>query len=435
MKNCIVGAGVHGLSTAWHLARKLKSRGRGSGDNILVLDKTGVVAGASGIACGIVRNNYLQPAMGDVMRISVEIWEACAESLHYKPVGYLCVASELQTDDPQTTAERHKALGYRATLVRGERATFDYMRRIFPDWQAHGLTVCLHEHQGGFAFNKESMFGLADKAKAEGVRIQAGVTVTGFDISDADGSVSRVNTDQGGIDVEQVVVAVGPWIEQLRALLDLPEKVDVRTNGGLEKDLQMWTYWQLQEGEIDVDPQSFQTADGKTSPVIHVDSIEPLVSDRSGKPITEELWGIYFKQDRAGVQGGAVPIRLGHAAQVDPYGPDSPLYTVGDDFADYWTAGLAHCLKHFEGKISTYKKAATGGIGCFTVDSFPVFDAMRPNVYVIADSNHGYKMLGIGREVARVLAGEHSDVLHPFRYSRFAEGDLHPTSSGPFPWQ
>jgi hypothetical protein len=36
--------------------------------------------------------------------------------------------------------------------------------------------------------------------------------------------------------------------------------------------------------------------------------------------------------------------------------------------------------------------------------------------------------------VARVLMGEHSSVLHPFRFGRFAEGDLHPVSSSPYPW-
>ena len=35
----IIGAGIHGLSTAWHLAKKLKAKGIGDGSNILVLDK------------------------------------------------------------------------------------------------------------------------------------------------------------------------------------------------------------------------------------------------------------------------------------------------------------------------------------------------------------------------------------------------------------
>ena len=66
-KYAIIGAGIHGLSTAYHLALKLKETGRGSGEDILVVDKTAIAAGASGIACGVVRNNYFQPAMRELM--------------------------------------------------------------------------------------------------------------------------------------------------------------------------------------------------------------------------------------------------------------------------------------------------------------------------------------------------------------------------------
>ncbi len=168
--------------------------------------------------------------------------------------------------------------------------------------------------------------------------------------------------------------------------------------------------------------------------MLHVDSTEPLISDKTGNVITNDLWGIYWKKDREGVQGGAVPENLGPDAEVDPYGPQSPYYTVKEDFVDYWTAGLAHCLARFEGGSLAYHHAPSGGIGAFTADSFPVFDFMRPNVFVVADSNHGYKMIGVGKEVAKVLMGEHSAVLHPFRFARFAEGDLHPVSHSPYPW-
>ena len=35
----IIGAGIHGLSTAWHLAAKLKAKGKGDGSKILVIEK------------------------------------------------------------------------------------------------------------------------------------------------------------------------------------------------------------------------------------------------------------------------------------------------------------------------------------------------------------------------------------------------------------
>ena len=42
-------------------------------------------------------------------------------------------------------------------------------------------------------------------------------------------------------------------------------------------------------------------------PVIHLDTDAPLYTDE-GKLVTDELWGIYYKRDRHGVQGGAAPL-------------------------------------------------------------------------------------------------------------------------------
>jgi glycine/D-amino acid oxidase-like deaminating enzyme len=80
----IIGAGIHGLSTAFHLAQEPQSRGRGSGEDILVLDKTSIGAGASGIA------------------------------------------------------EQQKQIGYESVFVEGAKASADDMRGMFDDWQAEG---------------------------------------------------------------------------------------------------------------------------------------------------------------------------------------------------------------------------------------------------------------------------------------------------------
>jgi glycine/D-amino acid oxidase-like deaminating enzyme len=267
------------------------------------------------------------------------------------------------------------------------------------------------------------MLGLAAKARAAGAAIEEGVEVTGFEL-DGSGAVTRVETSAGPIAVEQVVVAVGPWIPRLWEMLGLPGRLDV---AGEERE--MWTYWYLQEGEIDVDPRLFVTEAGSLPPVLHVDSGAPLHDDEGGL-VTGEQWGIYFKQDRHGVQGGAQPLPMGHEFQVDPY----PTGTVEPGFPDLWCAALSHCMERFEGCRPLYRDARSGGVGAFTADNFPVFDHMRPNVFVAADSNHGYKMIAVGREIARVVTGEHSTLLHPFRYERFASGDLHPVSHSPYPW-
>jgi glycine/D-amino acid oxidase-like deaminating enzyme len=425
----IVGAGVHGLSTAWHLSRRLRAGGEGAGEDVLVLDKTAVGAGASGIACGVVRNNYFQPAMSELMAACVEIWESNAQRLHYHGAGYVALGPPAQEGDLIEVYERQQRIGYRSELYLGEREVAAHMRELFPDWRAPGLSVCLHERQGGFAFNIESVRGLAALARSEGVRIAEGVAVTGFEL-DGSGAVTKVATDHGDIAVEQVVVAVGPWIPQLWRMLELPARLDVHApSGEVAPDQHMWTYWYLQEGEVALDPGLFTTAAGELPPVLHVDSTAALRDD-DGRLITQEPWGIYFKRDRHGVQGGASPVRRGQEFEIDPY----PTASVEEDFSDMWSAALSHCMARFEGARASFRDVRSGGVGAFTVDNFPVFDFMRPNVYVIADSNHGYKMVAVGREVARALLGEHAGLLHPFRYERFATGDLHPVSNSPYPW-
>jgi hypothetical protein len=41
-------------------------------------------------------------------------------------------------------------------------------------------------------------------------------------------------------------------------------------------------------------------------------------------------------------------------------------------------------------------------------------------------------MLGVGRLVADEIMGSEQELLKPFRFDRFAKGELHPTSSSPF---
>jgi glycine/D-amino acid oxidase-like deaminating enzyme len=224
-------------------------------------------------------------------------------------------------------------------------------------------------------------------------------------------------------------------------MLELPNQISIKgSDGKLNTNVPMWHYWMLTEGVLRVDPDFLKTDSGDMPPVIHVDTDAPLYSDTDKSLITDKLWGIYYKPDFHfnGIQGGASPYKVGQPGgegiNVDPYGPKSADFVISDEFGDMWTSALAFCHKRFEGKSHLFKKGATGGLGCFTPDSFPVFDQFRENVYMIADSNHGYKMIGVGKLVADEVLGEKSSLLEPFRFSRYEQGKLHPTSNSPFPW-
>jgi methylglutamate dehydrogenase subunit A len=439
-KYVIIGAGIHGLSTAWHLGEALRKSGRGSGKDILVVDKSGIASGASGIACGVIRNNYYQPAMRRLMAHSVSVWETDPKAFSYHPVGYMQISPEVMHAQVATIAQQQKEIGYDSVFIEGEKESMTYMKGLFDDWQAKGITSVLHEKKGGYANNTASIYGLAGKAEAEGVRILTGAKVTGF-VKDNAGTIKAVVTDKGQIGCDMVVIGAGPWVKQIWDMLELPAAISVKgRDGKVHDNVPMWTFWSLQEGTLGVDPKLQRTNAGDMPPVIHVDTDAPLYSDDDKSMlITDKLWGIYYKPDFhfGGVQGGAMPFKVKAdpaSVKIDPYGPESPDFIVGADFAHMWCSALAHCQKRFEGKSYLYKKDPSGGIGSFTADNFPVFDRFCQNAYVIADSNHGYKMIGVGKLVAEDICGRPSELLEPFRFSRFAEGKLHPTSNSPFPW-
>jgi glycine/D-amino acid oxidase-like deaminating enzyme len=436
----IIGAGIHGLSTAWRLAERLSSKGEAVEGRIIVLDKSGIASGASGIACGVVRNNYYQPAMRRLMAHSVGIWESDPKCLSYHPVGYMQISCESMREDVASIYEQQKAIGYESVFIEGENASTKYMRGIFDDWQAKGITSVLHEKKGGYSNQTKAMYSLASKVEALGVRIITGVEVKGFNLSSGSDTVKSVETNLGTIDCERIVVGAGPWVRDFWNMLDLPKQIQVKDlKGEIHNDVDMWRYWQLEEGVLKVEPDTLKTNDGNIPPVIHVDTDAPLISDVDGSTITKDMWGIYYKPDWhfGGIQGGASPYKVDtpvDEVKVDPYGPSSPEFISSKEFAHMWVSALAHCHKRFEGSMPKYHKDPSGGIGCFTPDSFPVFDHFKENVAVIADSNHGWKMIGVGHLIADEILGDEQDLLKPFRFDRFSKGELHPVSNSPYPW-
>lgn len=436
----IVGAGIHGLSTAWRLADRLRDAGEEVDGRIVVLDKSGIAAGASGIACGVVRNNYFQPAMRRLMAHSVSLWESDPQALSYHPVGYMQISSEVMREDVGSIYAQQQAIGYESVFIEGAAASDAYMKAMFSDWQAQGITSVLHEKRGGYSNNTKSMYGIARKAEERGVRIISGVTVKGLNTESGSGAIRSVETDRGTIGCNRLILAPGPWARDFWDMLSMPRKITVKDLAGeVHHDVDMWRFWQLEEGVLQVPPETLQTNDGKVPPVIHVDTDAPLMSCVDGSLVTDQMWGIYYKPDWhfGGIQGGASPYKVQTPVDevaIDPYGPSSPEFVSSANFAHMWVSALAHCHARFEGMMGKYHREASGGIGCFTADSFPVFDHFHDNATLIADSNHGWKMIGVGHLIADEVLGERQELLEPFRFDRFAKGKLHPVSHSPYPW-
>ena len=282
----IIGGGIHGLSTAWHLCKKLSSKGQLKEDSVVVIEKTQVGEGATSVACGIVRNNYYQPAMRRLMAHSVDVWNSNAEVLQFRPVGYMQINSQLMHEGMAEVYSQQKEIGYDSTFIEGAADCDKYMKDLLPDWQAQGITSVLHEKNSGYGPNRGANLGFKKLAETAGAKILEGVQATNLVTANGSGAVSAVETNQGTIECTQLVVAAGPWVRTFWEMLDLPKSVKIKQpDGTFTDEIPMWSYMALEEGELDVDPHSYRTSKGTEYPVIHVDTESTLVSNKTGDVI------------------------------------------------------------------------------------------------------------------------------------------------------
>ena len=428
----IVGAGVHGLSTAWHLAIEL-----GSGDDIVLIDKTAPGAGATGIACGCVRNLYMTEPLHAIIRESVDVWNYDPVLFGFQQVGYVSCGEKNQIADYERIHKSQNSVGYTSDMYVGQDAR-DYVSRIWPDFNHHTIDVVLHEHMSGYAGTAQAVTGLAEMCRRSGVQILSGVEVTGYDVQV--GEVKTVETSQGNISADVVILTMGAWIPAHWDMLGREKTLDVSyLDGSFVADKDMWTYWRLEEGEVYYDGP-YYTSDNLNPPVLHIELMNtPVVDPVTNKELGDSVY-VYWKNgtermERPGIQGGGMPVKLGAEASVEPYGNANPEYQAGPEFADYFTACMGMFMDRFKGIRPNFKERPNGGIGAFTPDNIPVVDWVLPNVFMIADSNHGFKMTGLGKLVAKQLTGSAPiSELQPFGFDRFAKGGAYGSGTTHSPW-
>jgi glycine/D-amino acid oxidase-like deaminating enzyme len=428
----IVGAGVHGLSTAWHLAME-----RGTGEGILVLDKTGPGAGATGIACGCVRNFYMTEPIHALIRESVDVWNYDPVLLGFQQVGYVSCGEENQISEYEKIHKSQNSVGYASDLYVGQEAR-DFLTSLWPDFKHHTIDVVIHEKLSGYAGTAQAVEGLAALCERHGVNVVSGIEVTGYEVEG--GEVKAVETPAGRVAADVVILCLGAWIPKHWKMLGQPMTLDVGyQDGSFVAAKDMWTYWRLEEGEVYFDGP-YYTADNLNPPVLHIELMNtPVLDPATGRELDDNVY-VYWKNgtermERPGIQGGGLPKMIGPDASVEPYGHANDEYQADQAFADYFTAAMGMFMTRFEGIRPKFKERRNGGIGAFTPDNIPIMDWILPNVYMIADSNHGFKMTGIGKLVARDLAGsEPVPGLAPFRFSRYADGKAYGSGTTHSPW-
>jgi len=436
----VIGAGVHGMSTAWHLAMALEKSGKGKGSDVVLIDKQGPGAGATGLACGCVRNLYMTGPLHAILRESVAVWESDPVNFGFQQVGYVSIGEANQEEDYIKLHQSQNDSGYPSDLYVGAEAR-NFLTAIWPDFKTDNCDVVLHEKPSGYAGTHMACWGLDQKCRQWGVQRVYGPAVTGYDMNGR--TVTAVHTDAGTMKIDEaVVVSTGAWMPEHWAWLGNDSNLDVvYPDGHVENGMDMWTFWRLLEGEVYLpDGTDFRTADGKDSPVLHVELMNTPVVGYDGKEIQDHVyWYTRYAAERVGapgLQGGTIPIKLTSKEDVEPYGHLNDRYQADPWFADYYCRVTEMLFGRFEGGMRThFKDRRNGGIGAFTPDNVPVFDWIADNAFMTADSNHGFKMIGVGKLVATLLStGDMPDELKPFRLSRYADGGTFGDRNSNCPW-
>lgn len=423
----VVGGGVHGLSVAAALAR---ARARAGLDpEVVLLERGALGSGASGIAGGIVRGYYRSPAIMELVRMSVERFERSPDAFGFRQVGFASVVPERQLEDLVAIAARQAEVGYDSELVTGNEDCAAYLEWRWPDVDASGVQAVLHERRSGWADAAATIRELAREAREAGVVLCEHTPVIALEREG--GRVAEVVTSRGAVRADHVVLAIGLWAADAWRMLGLDFTVDA---GGVRAPLVSLV--RAQEGDFALPGVGLGAAAGHHAPVVHFDAEGPLVSDRDGRVLTREPWGIYFRMGRTGtaVTVGGLPVALAADAPLDPYGPENPAHVAGEEFCEFAQAGLARVLRRFRGAGDRWQSTPHGGVVGLVPDGYPVLDHLEPDVYAIVDAGHTYKFLALGElAAADILAGPEAR-LEPFRLGRFAAGRLAPASASPYPW-
>jgi sarcosine oxidase, subunit beta len=211
----IVGAGIMGVSTAYHLARLGVGR-------VIVLERDHVCAGSTALASGGIRHQYANRLGIELTTHSIVTYERFEDEFgvdpNFRQHGYLILVA---TDEALAMARRSVAL-QRDLGVEVELLDADATRRLCPYLRTDDLRGATYSPRDGYADPYLCTTAIAARARELGVSILQGTEVRGF--ARHGDRVTGVLTGAGGVDAPHVVIAAGAWSGVVGALggIDIP---------------------------------------------------------------------------------------------------------------------------------------------------------------------------------------------------------------------
>ncbi len=370
----VVGAGITGSSTAYHLKKR--------GLNVLLLERGEPASGGTGKSAAIIRQHYSTPLLVRLARASIDLFRTMPEELGrdggYRQTGY-CF---LVTEEMLAPARRNLAMQQGLGIETGFLSDAEIEKQL-PSLNRQGVAGVIYERLGGYADPipaTEAYVGAYTRLGGE-IRRQSPVR----SLQHTGKKVTGIVTDAGPISAGWVVNAAGPWAAPLAASagIEMPMRV-VR-----EQD----TLW--------------EAAAGQKLPTV---------------AISNGVDSVYLRPvgDRRYVIGRGFPKQYD---DVDPYNYKA---TADDDFiADV----RVRAERRFGALAGMRLVDAYGALYDVTPDWNP-FIGPRTGISGYADacggSGHGFKIApAIGRELANwIVDGTAAEDFRQLSHDRLAAGKL-----------
>ncbi len=374
----IIGAGVMGCSTAFHLAQM-------GGGRIRVLDRRRIAEGTTAQSSAILRTHYSVPENIELARLSWDIFHRFASYLEDEQAsaglvrcGYLIVAPQgPRREALQAVLDQQKRMGIEVHLLTPEQA-----RERMPLAHFESSSLIGWEPHAGFADAYLISTGFARAARRLGVVFSEGVEVQGLLLEN--GRVCGVKTNQGDIRAATVISTQNIWAQQIQQWLGVPIPLQAERHRVLAL-----------KGPRAYTPEM------------------PVFKDL-GSP------SMFYARSYGGQQ---MLVSEGLAGEV----LDGPDDAQGDIPMDFVAALGGEVAARFPGFEQAALASSWTGVYDVTPDWNPVLDTLHPGLLAgFGFSGHGLKLSpAIGRLLAQQALGRPTDVsLAPYALSRFDRGAL-----------
>ncbi|RWK65044.1 FAD-dependent oxidoreductase [Mesorhizobium sp.] len=211
----VIGGGIIGCSTAYHLARDHKAE-------VVLLEQGKLTSGSTWHAAGLVGQLRSSASITRVLKYSVDLYKGLeAETglaTGWKMTGCLRLATNADRwIEYKRLATTAKSFGMDMQLLSSAE-----VKTMWPLLETGDLVGASWLPTDGQASPSDITQSLAKGARMYGARLFEDIRVTGFDMQD--GRITAVKTNKGDIACDKVVNCAGQWARQVGTLagIDVP---------------------------------------------------------------------------------------------------------------------------------------------------------------------------------------------------------------------